>query len=686
MKRNDSKLIKRLIYFTKGYRLRLFIALLFMLGMVICNIFAPFIIGKGIDEFLSTPETRMIEINSGAEVVKSLLVNGRRYTAFDSSVPSDRISVNGNFAGLFYVEKEYYLFTGLSLDDYEYIESNKAAIYVDDGKAYLSDDKIDTVRLLKGVRVDSEALKDFFSSDFKLILLLSGLYLIVILLQFIFTLIHYRILLITGQKIIYNIREIVYNHFMKFSFPFFDKHPVGKIVTPVTNDIENINEMYRSVIVNFFRNIFVSTGLIVALFVLHWKLTLYVVSVVPVIVLIVFLYRKYLRSTFDKMRKATSQINTFLSENLYAMKIIQIFHIESERISRFFSLNRDYYRAMMKNLYLFGTLRPLINFFSMLAVVIILYFGGGMFLNRTITFGLIFIFISYIDILFEPIMSMAEQFNVLQSALASADKVFNYLDMEPVIKEDDPALELENFNKSIEFKNVWFAYNDEDWVIKDLSFRLEAGKTLALVGATGAGKTSITNLILRFYDIQKGQILIDGVDIRRYSLSSLRRHITPVLQDVIMYSGTILDNIRLKNDAITEEEVVKAAEFVNADTFISKYPDKYQHRVTERGSQFSTGQRQLISFARAIAFNPSILILDEATSNIDTETEKLIQNAISKMIKNKTNIVIAHRLSTIQNSDKILVLHKGKLMEEGTHQELLKMRGLYYKLYQLQFS
>ena len=494
------------------------------------------------------------------------------------------------------------------------------------------------------------------------------------------------ILQLTGQSIIYNIREEVFAHIHKLSLRFFDITPVGRIVTRVTNDVEALHEMYANILVKLFRNVIKIIGLVVVMISLNAKIALYAFLLLPFIVGLTILFKSISRQTYRATRTKITAINTYLSEHLSGMKLIQIFAREREKNAEFEGKSKELFHANYREMMVFAIFRPSIYMLSVFSLVIIIAVGGDSVLNGVITVGTLYTFIQYINSFFEPIQELAEQFGTLQSAMASAEKIFTILDEEPMIKQKEHPVHLESIKGRIEFDHVWFAYQDEDWILKDISFTIEPGQSVAFVGATGAGKSSILNLIGRYYDIQKGRILIDGVDIKDLSTDELRGAIGQVQQDVFIFTGDINSNIRLKNESITDEDIKKAARYVNADTFIEKLNDTYEEAVTERGATFSAGQRQLLSFARTLAYDPAILVMDEATANIDTETELLIQEALEKLMKGRTTIMVAHRLSTIQHADKIIVMHKGELRESGTHQELLSQDGLYKKLYDLQLA
>jgi len=489
-----------------------------------------------------------------------------------------------------------------------------------------------------------------------------------------------------GQKTVVELRNEVFNHIEHLSIGQINQVPVGKLVTRVTNDTNTIGEMYTTVAVNLIRNVLFLFAVLIALFIINPRITLYVIITIPFVLISTVLFRKFSRASYRRVRANVSEVNAFLSENLSGMKVTQIFNQEDKKRNEFKNHSRKLRNSYLQEILVFGIYRPIVYLLSMVGVVIVLYVGYQEVMAGVILAGTLFTYYMYVGDFFEPIQQLAEQFNTLQNAFASAEKVFDVLDTKPDIIDETDAIDLKSFTGSIEFKDVWFQYVPDVWVLKGVSFKVKPGETVAFVGATGSGKTTILSLIVRNYDIQKGQILIDGIDIRKITRASLRRHIGQMLQDVFLFSGTILNNITLNDDSIPKDEVIHASEYVGANTFIDRLPDGYDHIVRERGNNFSSGQRQLISFARALTYKPSLMILDEATANIDSETEELIQESLEKMMNISTMLIVAHRLSTIQHSDKILVMQAGEIKESGSHQELLTQKGLYYNLYQLQYD
>lgn len=507
-----------------------------------------------------------------------------------------------------------------------------------------------------------------------------------LLLSFVFNILQTWILQLTGQNIIYNIRQELFEHIHKLSLRFFDITPVGKIVTRVTNDVEALHEMYANILVKLLKNIVKIIGLAIVMLFMNVRIALFGFSLLPFIIGLTWIFKRTSRLTYRITRTKITAINTYLSEHLSGMKLIQIFAREKEKNAEFGQKSKGLYRANYREMMVFAIFRPLMYILSIIALVIIVAVGGDSVLKGTVTVGTLITFIQYISLFFEPIQELAEQFGTLQSAMASAEKIFTILDEPIIVKNPENPTLVEEIKGRIEFEHVWFAYEGENWILKDVSFVIEPGQSIAFVGATGAGKSSILNLIGRYYDIQQGRILVDDIDIKELNTEDLRKAIGQVQQDVFIFTGDVMSNIRLKSDTITEEEAIQAAKYVNADHFIENLNNTYYEAVTERGATFSAGQRQLLSFARTLAYNPSILVMDEATANIDTETEQLIQDALEKLMQGRTTIMVAHRLSTIQHADKIIVMHKGELREMGTHQELLENNGIYKKLYELQLA
>ncbi|WP_346849222.1 MULTISPECIES: ABC transporter ATP-binding protein [unclassified Clostridium] len=662
-KQYDSLLMKRLLKFALPYKGLMGIVVIIMFLVVCLDLSVPFIIKNVIDNNINPLSGKYSIIeeaeNSSIAIGDKYVVRGERDGAISASIVYDE-------------NNEPYVIEG---------EPRKNTAYEISGEKFFQDNNE-----FKAHEITIKDIKVLRTNDLDLIKWSAIIILLIYIVIFILNYIQIYLLQYTGQKIIYNIRAAIFKHVESLSLSFFDKSPVGRLVTRITNDVETLNEMYTSVLVYLIKDLFLVSGIVIAMFLLDIKLGIVSIITLPLVVALTFIFRKYDREAYRKVRTRLSRINSNLSENISGMKTVQIFGVESKKYSEFDEINTSYSIAAMEQIKVFAIFRPLMDMTYQLALCILIWVGGTAVLNLTIEFGVLYAFVIYIQKLFQPIFDLSEKFDILQSSMASSERIFMLLDNDSIIKNPKEPKHIGRAQGDIEFKNVWFAYNDEDWVLKDVSFRIRKGETVAFVGATGAGKTSIISLITRLYDIQKGEILIDGVSIKEMSKDELRKNVATVLQDVFLFAGDIKGNVRLNNENITDEEIVKACKYVNANIFIEKLPDKYNAEVNERGTTFSQGERQLIAFARALAFNPPILVLDEATANIDTETESLIQDALNKLTKGRTTIVVAHRLSTIKNADKIIVMHRGRIREIGSHSELLEKKGLYSNLYKLQYA
>jgi ATP-binding cassette subfamily B multidrug efflux pump len=486
-----------------------------------------------------------------------------------------------------------------------------------------------------------------------------------------------------GQYIMYDLRKQLFGHLQKLDIQFFDRNPVGRLMTRVTTDVDALNEMFTAGFVAIFGDIFVLVGIVAVLFWMNWRLALVLFSITPFIILVSIWFRSGARRTYRAVRARIAAINAFLQEHISGMSTVQLFNREEQEAEKFDVLNARHKDANIESIFYYAVFYPVIELIQSIGIALIVWYGGGQVLRHTLTIGALIAFFQYAQRFYEPISDLSEKYNILQAAMAASERIFKLLDTKPKI-EDRGTRELTSF-QSLELRNVWFAYNEPDWVLKNVSFRVEHGQRIALVGHTGAGKTTVTSLLLRFYEPQRGEILVNGVDIRDYSLASLRRLFAIVQQDFFLFTGTVEQNISLGDPAISPEAVREAAVRVQADRFIQRLPEGYASQVRERGAGFSVGEKQLLSFARALAFNPPVLILDEATSSIDSETERLIQQAIETLLAGRTSLVIAHRLSTIRSSDEILVFHHGEIRERGTHEQLMETNGLYRKLYEIQY-
>lgn len=663
----SGKIMTRLLAYMKDYVKEAILALVLVLVITCLELYRPMLIGDAIDLYIEGYNTPY------AVVEESDL-------SFKGDYLSKDVENATEFSQLILFEDEYYYFTDLN-------KQQSDELYEMSLEQVIPTSTTDTTITLNeytGTLLESDELKVLRKNDFSGIVRIGILYIVVLVLNLVATFTQTWVLQLTGQNIIYSIREQMFRHIHSLPLRYFDTHPVGRIVTRVTNDVEGLHEMYSRILIRLFRNAVKIIGLAVVMLKLNVTLALYSFVLVPIIATLTYVFKQLSRKIHREIRTKVSLLNTFLSENISGMKLIQIFANEELKYKEFTDKSGELYKANIKQLTIFATFRPMIYFLSQLALAIVLYNGGAHVIDGTITMGVLYIFINYISNFFEPIQDLAEQFSTLQNAMASAEKIFTVLDEENTILEKEEPTLLKEIKGKIEFKNVWFAYEDEEYVLKDVSFVINPGEKVAFVGATGAGKSSILNLIGRYYDIQKGQILIDDVDIKDLSISQIREAIGQMQQDVFIFTGDISSNIRLMNEEISDETIKESARTVNAAHFIEQLPEQYHEAVSERGSTLSSGQRQLLSFARTLAFEPKILVMDEATANIDTETEQLIQQALERLMEGRTTIMVAHRLSTIQHADNIIVMHKGQIREMGTHQELLQQDGIYKKLYELQ--
>ncbi|WP_456441765.1 ABC transporter ATP-binding protein [Caldithrix abyssi] len=531
------------------------------------------------------------------------------------------------------------------------------------------------------------AIDDYIASgNFSKLKILAALYVGVLAVNFMVSYAQAYITQLLGQKVMYDLRSDIFGHLQKLSFRFFDRNPVGRLMTRVTSDVQALNDMFTQGVISIFGDLFLLTGIVIIMMYMNWRLALLTFTVIPVLFVITMIFKRKVRVVFRNVRKWLAQINTYVQENITGMSVVQVFNREEKNFEAFKQINWKHTEAYLKMIFYYAIFYPAIELVSAIALGIVLWQGGILKSEGLTTYGALVAFIQYAQMFFMPISDLSEKYNILQSAMASAERIFNLLDTRPDIASPAHGKWADPVRGKIAFQNVWFAYNEPDYVLKDVSFQIMPGEKIAIVGHTGAGKTSLINLLARHYDIQKGEIWIDDIEVRQWDLQRLRKSMAVVLQDVFLFSGSILENVRLHDQTISEQQVVEACKQVNAHSFIEKLPNGYHTVLNERGTILSMGERQLLSFARALVVNPPILILDEATSNIDTETEILIQQAVQRLMEKRTALIIAHRLSTIQHVDRILVFHKGRLREEGTHQQLLSQRGIYYHLYQLQYK
>lgn len=652
----------RLAAYMAPYKKQMLLCLVLVLVVTACELVRPVLIGDAIDIYIEGyNEPYCIVENS------NLTFQGQSLSREENC---------SSYAQILMVDEQYVYFTDLNAE-----ESASLLSLTEEGP--VTSAQISALNL-SGQVLSQDDLKELRHQDFMGIVKVGFLYMGILMVSLVCSYIQTMTLNQTGQNIIYTVREQLFHHVHSLPLRYFDTHPVGQIVTRITNDVESLNEMYSRILARLFKSTVKIMGLAVVMLVMNVKLALMSFVMVPVITVAIVIFKNLSRKVHRAIRTRISQLNTFLSENISGMRLIQIFANEQMKYEEFSEKTMDLYKANLKQLFVFAVFRPLIYFLSQIALSIVLIGGGLSVIESTLTVGTLYIFINYISNFFEPIQDMAEQFSTLQNAFASAEKIFVVQDEINTITEIENPVKLNEVKGKIEFKNVWFAYEDDNYVLRDVSFVIQPGEKVAFVGATGAGKSSILNLIGRYYDIQKGQILIDDVDLKELSIHEVRKAIGQVQQDVFIFTGDVASNIRLLNEEISDEQIKDASKEVNAAHFIEQMPNQYHEPVSERGSTLSQGQRQLLSFARTLAVDPKILVMDEATANIDTETEQLIQKALETLMDGRTTIMVAHRLSTIQHADNIIVMHKGKIREQGTHQELLKQDGLYKKLYELQ--
>lgn len=640
------------------------LATVLVLFIIAVELYRPIIIGNAIDQYINGYYHPYVE----ADVSASDAVNWNGLVLSRDQAVSKADSAS--FYQIFLWKDHYYMAENLTRAECTALQNADTSVlknYVREGAQKLT----------------SNDLKVLRQNDFKGILKAGILFLLLLFSGFFLNLADTWLLQKMGQQIVYKLREETFTHIHSLSLSFFNTTPVGKLVTRVSNDTEAVNELFSTILVKLFKNVVKIIGYAVVMLSINVKMAGISFLLLPLVAILTFVFRHLSRKAYQITRNKITELNTFLSEHISGMKLIQIFAREKEKYSEFEGKSMELYRANFREIMTFAIFRPSIYLVSVIAMILVIRTGSLSVLNGSLSLGTLFVFITYISSFFEPIQELSEQLGTLQSSIASAEKIFSVLDVKPeIVSPADPAPV--NILGEIEFRHVWFAYEEENYILKDVSFVIHPGEKAAFVGATGAGKSTILNLIGRYFDIQKGQILIDGIDIHEIDLDVLRGAIGQVQQDVFIFTGDIKSNISLNNEAISPDDVRRAAEIVNADPFIQKLPHGYDEPVTERGSTLSAGQRQLLSFARTLAYDPKILVLDEATANIDTETEALITQALARLMDGRTTIMVAHRLSTIQHADKIIVMHHGEIKESGTHQELLAKDGLYKKLYELQ--
>lgn len=674
----DRTLVKRLLHYVKPHKKLIFLAMFFMLITAGVELLIPYVTKQGIDNYLAklyqiytAPSEVCLELVGASsdsvdfmplEADSTILV---RKAALDRMDPSERMRMEelGELS-----RQTYYLFPGDRWDGETGITLN--------GHWLVPENQLSSVPL--------SVIMDVRGGDIAGVTRLALLLGVLIVISLAAGYGHVMTLVVAGQRSMYDVRVELFRHIQDLSLKFYSQNPIGRLVTRVTNDIEALNEMFAAVLVNLVKDVLLIIGTAIILFLLNARLALVSLAVTPIFIVVTVVFRIKARGAYRAVRKYLARLNSRLSEDLSGIKIVQVFRQEKRRRAEYRETNESYFDANMKQLIIFGIFRPLIEITASIGVALVLVYGGGNVLTGALTIGALVAFISYVRQMFQPLADISQKYNIMQSAMAAAERIFTILDTEPDIVDSETA-EDRNLSGAIRFDDVTFSYEKDNKVLRNVSFDVDPGRSVALVGPTGAGKTSIISLLCRFYDVDSGGIMLDGVDIRELPVHTLRNSISIVLQDAFIFSRSIEDNIRLGLD-LTRKQVRKAADMVQATPFIEKLPQGFDTVMAERGATLSTGQKQLICFARALAHDPRILVLDEATSNVDPATEKLIQNAIEVLMKNRTSIVVAHRLSTIQKADQILVIDDGRILERGDHQQLLAKRGIYYNLYLLQYA
>ncbi|MCF7912408.1 MAG: ABC transporter ATP-binding protein/permease [Candidatus Cloacimonetes bacterium] len=684
----DKDLFKRLVRYLRPYLNYVIISFILLIILASCTWIIPVITKTIVDRYIVS-NRNMIEFSStqqADEIIKEiprvdfeqfdryLLYQGNKEKFFTSE-QIERFKQSANWW------KDIVLINNSALD---ILPDSLQTIKLNTDRSAIF--RTSFIKLQKSKDFSNDDLSRLREDDINNIKHYGIIYLIVITIQLFASFFQVYFINIAAQHAMFDLRIDLFGHLEKMPTSFFDKNPVGRLVTRVTNDVRTLDEMLANGLIQIIQDIIVVVGITVTMFILSWQLALVCMIIVPIVIFLLKIFRDKVRVVYREVRKRTAIINATLSEDISGMKIIKLFNLQSRKQTQFKERNDKFLDASLNELSLYATFRPLIWSFSRLSVAIILWYGGGLILKGIITLGIFMAFLRYMERFFNPINSIAERFNILQAAMSGAERIFDLMDQpveEDNIEISSEKLELEG---KIDFQNVWMAYNEEDWILKDVSFSINPGEKIALVGHTGSGKTTIVSLLSRLYPIQKGEILIDDKPITSLPMKAVRSQIGIVQQDVFLFSGTIKDNIRLNNSSISTERLQQVAKMVNVQKFIDGLPQKFDEPVMERGSTFSVGQRQLLAFARVLTYDPAIFILDEATSNIDTETEILIQDALEKVMANRTSLIIAHRLSTIKHADRIIVLHKGKIMETGSHDELIAKQGFYYDLYRLQYD
>lgn len=672
----DSQLLSKLLSYALPYWKMILFCIVLAFFIVVADLARPYLIKVAIDDHINGLHKPMFMVEANEKA--ALESFGESFVRVSYKEESTAIPEFAVKKQIVEVQGKQYLIDGWLPDGQ--VETKVRTV---DGKTVVTAQD----RQFIAAPMDEETIDSIRDDDVAGFMILGFFFLITVVCSSFLNYVQTNLLQSTGQRIIFNIRKQLFDHLSRMSMSFFDRNPVGRLVVRVTQDTESLNQLYSQVVVNLVKDVIMLIGTIVIMLQMSLKLTLLAFTVIPLLAVMTFWYKRVIRDAQRKARIILSRLNAFLAENLSGIRITQLFIREERQWEQFDYHNQENYKAGMRGTIINSIFQPAIGFLGNVAVALLLWYGGASVIEGAITFGVVYAFTHYVRQFFNPLMSLAEKYNQIQTAMVGAERIFEMLDEQPKIVDSlNPKHLPPQIKGEIVFENVWFAYHDGEWVLKDVSFRIESGQTVAFVGATGAGKSSVIQLINRFYDIPKGRITLDGVDIRDIPLDELRKHVGIVQQDVFLFTGDIASNIRLNNEDITEEQVYEAGRMAHMDAFIKQQPMQYHTPLGERGVTLSQGQRQLLSFARAIAFRPQILILDEATSNIDTETELIVQDALKNISKGRTTVIVAHRLSTIQHADQIVVMHKGKVCEIGNHYQLLSQKGYYHRLFELQYK
>jgi len=685
LKGYDASIMRRLLTYLRPYLAMFLLSIVALLLATGGEVLLPVLIQRATDGYI-LPYRQAIRLERVPEEVRERLTKDREFPEIQglSFVPSSRL------AELSAREKQRYREQGVLLEGNYYVVEDfrgdpaAAGVVERHGGLFLTGDTAAAIAAEDLRSLPREEIRSVRRDDYQGLFRIVQVFLAILLGVFAFTFLQVYLEAYVGQMIMKDLRTQLFDHTLRLSLRFIDRNPVGRLVSRITNDVETINELFTTVLSSTLKDFAMMIGVLVAVFLLSPRLGLITLLTLPPVFVVTLVFRTRARDAFRKVRLAVSQMNSYLSEHISGMRVVQLFAQEKTSKDEFEVRNRELYRANLNEMYVFATFRPLVDLLSTVSIAVIIYFGAGMLLRDLVSLGVLIAFLNLIRMFYQPVMDLSEKYNILQSAMAGAERVFDLLDASDRIPEPPRPAAVAQVRGHIEFDRVSFHYKEGEPVLRELSFAVEPGERVAIVGYTGAGKTTITSLLTRLWDIQSGSIRIDGTDIREMATGDLRRRVQSVLQDVFLFSGTILDNIRL-GSPIPEERVMEAVRLVRADSFVDRMPEGIHSPLSERGGNLSVGQRQLISFARVLAHDPDVLILDEATGNIDTETEKLIQEALERLLAGRTSLVIAHRLSTIRHADRILVLHRGELCESGTHEELMARKGMYHSLYQMQF-